>query len=313
MKKLSTIKISKEIKEEKEGKMKRILQTSLGVGFYFYLLAAVLTVVGCGRNKVTDEEAVETIVRSSEWFQCTSYQENDSSATNQSKGKGDTLGDTLFWWRSVPDTGRHYTVNVQVSGDSAFVSWTLTNDGKFNIIGKKNGSNWWAGAKPLEEVLTRNAIFLRTGDRNNRNKGWELKQISKIYGYSQPTHTVRIDSIRIQCATYPDTILKDPSTAVLKMDRVMKFSASESVTVTLYTNTNTGEAYLHVFEPIFPYHCRILMKNNGDGSYTNAQKWCIQTIPSVRHAVFDLINVNTIHDTEYAYDCDDWFYPYSNK
>lgn len=294
--------------------MKKLLPLGLS-------LVLIFGIIGCGKNKptdentITDEQAIEALVRSSAWFQSEKYQTANDSAT-QKGSKGDTIIDEPLWWRAIADTGRHWNINIKVTGDSAYVEWTLTSNGNFCIIGGKlvnidsvtQDTVLFAGAKPLVDECRMDAVFKRTGDKNSSNKGWELKKVSGVAGYSTPTHTVSIDSIRIQCLTYPDTILNNALGYLFDTENAFNFAPGESISVTLYANTSDAKAYLHVW----PWPFRIPMKNNGDGSYSNEQKWYIQAIPEIRFAWFDLVKKATINDTEYPYDYDGWLYPYLN-
>jgi hypothetical protein len=277
---------------------------------------AVFVITGCGKDGPSDAELdkteIESMISSSEWFGTTKYQDNDSSSASKlgKSEKGDALIDVL-WWRGIPPTGRQWNINISVSGDSAYVEWELKSTGKFNLLGKLAADSvGYFGQKTLKETSRMDAVYKRTGNTDETNRGWELEKLSGAIGSSDDVHTVRIDSVRIQCASYPDTILTDALETLFNKDNALTFAPQEDVTVTLYTNTSDGEAYLHVFQPNFPWHIRILMENNGDKTYTNATPWHVQVIPAVRFAVFDLMHHNTIYDTDYAYDFDGWLYPY---
>lgn len=289
--------------------MKKFLALSLS-------LVVVFGVIGCGRDKTTDEDAIRAIISSSDWFQCADYQVANDSTKKGSKG--DVIINEPLWWRAIADTGRHWSANIKVVEDSAYVEWTLVSNGNFWIIGNKivnidsatqdTTTTPFLGVKSLVDECRMDAVFMRTGDKNSTNKGWELKKISGVSGYSDPTHTIRIDSIRLQCLTYPDTVLKNALTYLFNKENALDFAPGESISVTLYANTSDAKAYLHVW----PWLGRIPMKNNGDGSFSNEQKWYIQAIPALRFAWFDLIRKGTINDTEYPFDYDGWLYPYLN-
>ncbi|MDD2889135.1 MAG: hypothetical protein PHE49_00660 [bacterium] len=295
--------------------MKKLL--SLGLSLVF-----VLGVIGCGKEKPVDEtaadrQAVEDMVRASEWFQSNEAQ-TDTTKPPTKKSKGNNIIGDPLWVRAVADTGNHLDINVSITGDSAYVEWTLDKEGLFWILGAQEAAGdsgldttLFFAPKPLSETSKMYGIYKRTGARTSTHRGWALRKISGVSGYSNVQHTVRIDSMRIQCKTYPDTVLTNPSGYLFDMENALNFAPAESVTITLYTNTSNAEAYLHLWPE---WLVRIPMKNNGDGTFTNEQKWCIPFLPQMtRFAWFDLIGKNTIHDTEYGYDYDGWLYPYLNK
>ena len=276
-------------------------------------VAVVAMFIGCGKEKpvVTDEEALQTIIDSDDYFNLTRYDDTDSSAT----GSKDSLIGNPLWWRKV--TAKTWQRVIRVVGDSAYVERTIHSTGLFRIIGRMVDSTgdttWFNGYKPLGDTARMRAIFKRTGDNAANDRGWRLKKLSGAIGWSDSIHTVRIDSMRIRSTSYPDTVLKNPLESFFNKENAMSFASAENVTVTLYTNVTDGEAYLHVFQAPWPYHYRILMQNNGDGTYTNATPWHVQMTPGVRFALFDLMKYGTIHDTVYPYDYDGWLYPYLVK
>jgi hypothetical protein len=311
-----TLKLSSKIKI-KEDKMKKFL--SLGLSLVF-----VFGIVGCGKEKAVDETAadrvaVEDMVRSSGWFQSNISQADQTDTTTQ-KSKGNNIIGAPLWVRVIADTGNHLDINVKVTGDSAYVEWTLDKEGLFVILGLQEVAGdsgkldtvgiWPPCSKSLSETSKMYGIYKRTGSRSSAHRGWRLVKISGVAGSSNVTHTVAIDSIRIQCGTYPDTILTDPSGCLFNQENALNFAPTESIIVTVYANTPNAEAYLHLWPE---WLVRIPMKNNGDGTFTNAEKWCIPWAPMTRFAWFDLISKNTIHDTEYGYDYDGWLYPYLNN
>jgi len=270
--------------------------------------------IGCGKEKpvVTDEEALQTILDSDDYFNLTRNDDTDSAAT----GSKDSLIGNPFWWRKVTAKTRQRVITVV--GDSAYVVRTIHRTGLFRTIGRvvddsTGDTTWFDGKKPLGDTIRMKAIFKRTGDNAANDRGWRLKKLSGAIGWSDSVHTVRIDSMRIQSTTYPDTMLENPLESLFNKENTMTFKPAEDVTVTLYTNVTDGEAYLHVFKAPWPYHYRILMASNGDGSYKNATPWHVQMIPGVRFAFFDLMKFGTIHDTVYPYDFDGWLYPYLVK
>ncbi len=280
-------------------------------------IAVVAMFIGCGKESppvIPDEEALQTIIDSDDYFNLTRYQDSDSA---NAESKDSLIGKPL-WWRKVTAKTRQHVITVV--GDSAYVERTIHRTGLFRIIGKLAAdSTLFNGCKPLGDSAKMRAIFKRTGDNAANDRGWRLRKLSGAIGWSDNfpndsiVHTVRIDSMRIQSTSYLDTMLKNPLETLFNKENEMTFATGENVTVTLYTNVIDGEAYLHVFKNPWPHHDRVLMQNNGDGTYTNATPWYVQMTPGVRFALFDLMKYGTIHDTVYPYDFDGWLYPYLVK
>jgi len=291
-------------------------------GVLFLLALAVfsfsaLTFLACQKEEettVSDEEAISDIIASSPLFDVTSYYEggpvSDSGDTNPElfAFSPDTIIPFL-WGREIqnrPDP----RIKIHIDGDSAFVEYTGFSEGFFDILTHMPDTGWIVLKKPLSETYEIKAIFKRTGEATAEDRGWELTHISGVWGYSDSVHTVRIDSVRIQCESYPDTVFRDPTEMFFNVDSIITLTPGEEVILTVYTNDGSARAFLHVFQSIFPFHLRIPFLNQGGGIYQNLHLWRVQPIPQVRLAVFDFLQWETLFDSEYPYDFDGWLFPY---
>lgn len=269
--------------------------------------------VGCQKNpqepSELDEQAIKDMVESSDWFNLNGHYEgtavDDSGGTDTTHIVKDTIVPVL-WGRRItghPDS----EVQISVVGDSAFVSFTIHTVGTLNIIGWNPDTGWVAVQKPLSETAQLYAIFKRTGSATDPHRGWTLTNISGAEGTSDSVLTVRIDSVRIQSTSYPDTVLSDPLN-IFPVENTMTFISGEEVKLTVYTNDPTLRTFLHVFMPNWPWHIRVPFVSQGDGTYTGV--WHAQIIPAVRFAVFDCLQYETLHDDAYPYDFNGWLFPY---
>jgi hypothetical protein len=275
------------------------------------LILIWIAAIGCKKEEqeISDEQAIMELISESPLFDISNHYEG--GATSDS---GDTsyyvMGDSIvpiLWGREIleqPDP----TISISIVGDSAYVIYEGYNRGNLDILTWDPDSGWILYKKPLSETYQIHAVFRKTGKDTDPNRGWELTHISGAKGISDSVNTVRIDSIRISSTSYPDTVLRDPL-MLFSVDSILTFSQGEPVYLTLYTNDGTARAFLHVFA-IFPRHIRIPFTNMGERIYQNPNPWYTQIIPAVRLAVFDLMQYETLHDSEYPYDFCGWLFPY---
>lgn len=296
--------------------------------FLIVLVSVTLAVVGCGKKGPSEVSLDETaisdyIANDTLWFNTTRHYEgeatddsgNSSGSVGMGMGNIKPLGEIepLLWGRQIlghPNPN----VTIEVNGDSAFVSWELHNTGYFNIFAwdpdSGQSGNWVLIKKELNETSKISAVFKRTGSSEDPYRGWDLYAISGAWGTSEPeeARTVNIDSIRIQCTSYPDTVFNTPF-GITPILQTLTFAPGETVTLTLYSNDPDARVFLHIFRNTWPFHIRIpFTYNNNDGSYTGT--WNVELIPAVRLAVFDMMNKNTLEDDEYSYDFNGWLFFY---
>lgn len=263
------------------------------------LLMVVLT--GCGEE--TDEEAIESLILSDTiWFDVNT--KVDSTSTSSSAGR-DT---TIVWWRGA-QTHNDPTIEINIVGDSAWVSWQRSNYGHLYSFAQWDTLPWVLWTKQLSETAQICATFLRTGTTSDENRGWQLHSISLAYGESDSVNTVRIDSLRIESLSYPDLVIDDPLNTFYRVDSLLTFTSGESVTLTLYTNVADGHAFLHSFILAWPYYVRLAFTNQGEGVYQGT--WNAQIIAVPRFAIFDLLSNSTLYTSEDVYDFNGWLLPYT--
>ncbi|MCK4673907.1 hypothetical protein KAT67_07990 [candidate division WOR-3 bacterium] len=263
------------------------------------LLMVVLT--GCGEE--TDEEVIESLIMSDTiWFNANTTVDSTSTSSSASR---DT---TIVWWRGV-QTHNDPTIEINIVGDSAWVSWQRSNYGDLYSLAKWDTLPWVLWTKQLSETAQICATFLRTGTTSDENRGWQIHSISLAYGESDSVNTVRIDSLRIESLSYPDLVIDDPLNTFYRVDSLLTFTSGESVTLTLYTNVIDGYAFLHSFILAWPYYVRLPFTNLGEGVYQGT--WNAQIIAVPRFAIFDLLSNSTLYTSEDIYDFNGWLLPYT--
>jgi hypothetical protein len=272
-----------------------------GVIISLLILPAIfLWMAGCKSDPTspfeTDEEAIQALVSSSEWFNADDHFEGgaDSSKINLSPI-------IPFAWGRQRTKPIERTILINQVGDSAYVSV----DGKIRGV-----LHIWAFPadtdtvmylqKPLEVDYARTAIFKKTGTDGDEYRGWILEKISGADGISTPTNTVSIDSVHLQGSNV-DTVLTNPG-ALFDLSNALSFSSGDTINFTVYTNDNSALVYIH------PYRFfRYIFQNNGDGSYSGIG---IIPPPGFYRVAFDVIQWETIYDDTYAHDSNIWVYPY---
>jgi hypothetical protein len=204
----------------------------LKIIFFYY--------ISCYRkeNLEAEKQAImRVIARNTIWFNVNT--EVDSTTTTMI-----TINDTLLkWWRGRQMHSQPI-ISIEINGDSAFVSWARKDSGPLYLLIKIPDTTWLFWTKALSETVKINAIFLKTGDVSDTiTRGWQLEKISLAWGQSNTVRTVRIDSLRIQSSSYSNLLITNPLETFFSVDSLISFSPGESVTLTLYTNTQNACAY----------------------------------------------------------------------
>jgi hypothetical protein len=266
----------------------------------FVMVVLVMAVVISQCSKETDEDAIRNLIEEDTvWFN------PNSEVDSTSSGDRDTLA---IWWRGV-QTHDEPIINIQITGDSAWVSFSRGNFGHFYSLAKIDTMPWVLWDKDLQETAEVRAIFMRTGAESDENRGWEFDKISLAYGQSNVVHTVMIDSLRVTTLTEAvDVLITDPLNTYYALDELITFQAGEQVTLTLYTNVEDGHAFLHTFILAWPFYLRLPFTNMGDGVYQGT--WNAQLIAIPRYAIFDLLPHSTIFTEDGPYDFNGWLLPY---
>ncbi|UCG30346.1 MAG: hypothetical protein JSV53_00275 [candidate division WOR-3 bacterium] len=266
----------------------------------FVAAVLVMAVAISQCSKETDEDAIRNLIEADTiWFNPNS--EVDSTTSDDR----DTVA---IWWRGV-QTHDEPIIDIQITGDSAWVSFSRGNFGHFYSLAKIDTMPWVLWDKNLSETAQLRAIFMRTGEESDENRGWELDKISLAFGQSNTVNTVSIDSLRITTQTEAvDMLIVDPLNTYFDLESLVTFQAGEQVTLTLYTNVADGHAFLHTFILAWPFYIRLPFTNMGDGVFQGT--WHAQLVAIPRFAIFDLMPHSTIYTQEGPYDFNGWLLPY---
>lgn len=229
------------------------------------------------------------------------------STAGDSAENGSFLDDTTvgFWWRGPQTHDPQATIEVEVTGDSAWVGWHQSNYGEFIHWARTDTNIYTKWTKELVERVQVNAIFKRDAEETAEDRGWVFKRISLASGWSDTANTVRIDSLHIH-SSLRDVMIRNPLENYYRLDSLVTFTPLEQLTITLYTNIPEGRAFLHTWVGFWPV--RPEFQHEGDGVYTGT--WNAQLFPGFRFAIFDLITESTLLDPAAPYDYCGWLFPY---
>jgi hypothetical protein len=267
------------------------------------LVAALTFLVSC--KKKQDVEADKAAVRELVDKDTTHFSGNTS---HDSTGGFFMDGDTaVFWWRSAQTHDSAAGVTVGMSGDSAWVDFSQHNYGYFHVLALPPGETLQLWNKPLSENTHLRAIFLRTGKSSDDTRGWKLDKISLFTGQSDSTHTVKIDSMTIT-SSLRSILITDPLNMFYNIDTMVTFTPGELLTINLYTNATAGKAFLHTFMALWPFYVRVPFTDMGNGVFQGV--WHAPIVPSIRFAIFDLMERSTIFGPGMPYDYNGWLLPY---
>lgn len=214
------------------------------------------------------------------------------------------------WHREADTTTPHVTVTIDrdAEPDAAHVVATADIAGTLYLIGKLEGAgNASEYPKPFGDHAERHAAFVRNGSR------WELEGISHVNVTSQSPgveNTVRIDSVRIAAeGLAPIVIIGWHEHADLA--DMLAVPAGVDVTVTVYTNGVDALAYLHSGGRNGVPKFRRPIPSLGGGVFEGT--WTTPTIPGVYHAAMDVLQEQTLMDSDAAvgpYDSNVWMLIY---
>jgi hypothetical protein len=267
-------------------------------------VAAFLVGTACKKQDVAkDKAALEELVRAdNEHF----------PAGTTGDSVGNLVDDTtvVFWWRGAQTHDSAPGLAVEVVGDSGWVEWSQHNYGDVFIWAKTDSTHAERWTKDLVETVKLAAIFKREGQTSDNDRGWKLKQISLASGRSDSTHTVNIDSMRIQ-SSIRNYLFVDPLASFFRIDSLFSLTPGENVTITLYTNATSGRAFLHTFIAVWPFYVRPEFDYQGDGVFSGT--WHAQYIQGFKFAIFDLMSTTTLSTPDQPYDFNGWLLPYTIK
>jgi hypothetical protein len=284
-------------------------------------LASVMWMAGCanedeGSDAMSDEEALTLMMQEDEEIEGVDAWSGDD---NLEDGGGlDEEIDPVRWGR----VGRRHlqTVNVVIEGDSlATITSTSTFNGEFRIGAQLNDTTWQRFAKPMYNTVVRKAQAIRIARTPYPRQNWRIVAVTPVVMASAEPNPHTIEPERVQVYQGEELIadVTDPLNTYFDRQNLPTLAANAEVTVYLTANTTApgvGVLHPHVFR--HGRHPRLYLNDTGlapdelagDGIYSGSY-WTNERV-GVFCSGFDLIDYETLYDTEGAYDSGGWAIPY---
>jgi hypothetical protein len=285
-----------------------------GVFVIFFL------VIGCEKNPTgnditLDELAIENYILNDSdfagYFEFVEYYGEEDTVSAEVRLR--TITGPRIWYREVLDTNREISVNVV--NDSAFVSIWNRYDGTFHVLEKETSASTDTlidHQKDLIDVSHNYAVFKRYPGVS-AHRGWRLESLTGVWvdGFEIAPGDclfVNIDSVRINCESYEDTLFTIPF-VFFQRDELLTFESQKAVTITLYSHR--PDVY-----PIYSYlhantlgHWRRWRFEEIETGVWQAY-WVTPITPGIRVIAFDILAKLTIDEEEYPYLSEIWLFPY---
>ncbi|MCD4818220.1 MAG: hypothetical protein K8S23_05980 [Candidatus Cloacimonetes bacterium] len=263
-------------------------------------------------DEMTDEEALNLLITDNQSYFETEDHYGEEDTTEVQTEFRDPLN-TFFWFRNLQSAS--ITINISIDGDSAFVVFSGDYEGILNLYASQDTIE--LHTKNFVEHSIRNAIFKRLEDAETdplKRRGWRLTEVSGAET-GPGDQTVRIDSVRLNCDSYPDTIFTNPL-ELFSIEDLITLYPQERCSLTVYTNFDENVehdfVFLHSWRR-FIQHFRARFDFVEDGVYSGvwyAPANTANALNTVHHAAFDIINNETLLDDEIPYNSNAWTLPY---
>jgi hypothetical protein len=284
-----------------------------------YLLVAfvLMLVLGCENNPTgnevsLDEEEIQDYISSgldfAGYFAFDEYYGEEDTVPAETRTRAIT-GPSI-WYREPQDINREISINVV--NDSAFVFFWSRVDGVFHVLEKDTSASPDTvidHQKILEDHSYNYAIFKRYPGVSDY-RGWRLESLTgvRVEGreFAQGDCVyVRIDSVRINCESYEDTLFTSPL-VFFQREELLTFRAQETVTLTLYSDDYYLYSYLHA-NSLGDWR-RWRLEEIEQGVWQG--NWVTPLISGIRVIAFDILEKNTIDEEEWPYLSNIWLFPY---
>jgi hypothetical protein len=298
----------------READMRKRLLVGLGIVIAFLLAA------GCENNptgndvSLNEEEIKDYISYNLDfkgYFAFDEYYGEEDTVPPEVQTR--TITNPHIWYREPQDINREISVNIV--NDSAFVSFWSRVDGVFHVLEKDISASPGTlidHQKDLIDVSHNYAIFKRY-EGVSAYGGYRLESLTGI-GVSgaevQPSDCVwvRIDSVRINCESYEDTLITTPL-VFFHREELLSFGGQEVVTLTIYSSSSPYYniyAYLHANS--LGHWRRWRLEEIETGIWQGY--WVTPLISGIRAIAFDIVEKETIDEEEWRYLSSIWLLPY---
>jgi len=258
-----------------------------------------------------DEEAIQDYISSNldfaGYFAFEEYYGEEDTVTRLR-----TITGPSIWYREPQDTNREISINVV--NDSAFVSFWGRVDGVFHVLERDTSASpdtLIDHQKNLEDNSSNYAIFKRYPGVS-AYRGWILENLTgvDVMGVEVTLSDcvwVKIDSLRINCESYEDTLFTTPF-VFFQREELLTFRSQEAVTLTLYS---IYDIYSYLHANSLGHWRRWRLEEIEAGVWQGY--WVTPLIPGIRAIAFDILEKRTIDQEEFPYLSNIWLFPYKIK
>jgi hypothetical protein len=278
-----------------------------------------LLVLGCdnptGADISLDEEAIQDYISNdldfAGYFAFDEYYGEEDTVPPEIQLR--TITGPHTWYREPQDIDREISINIV--NDSAFVSFWCGVDGVFHVLEIDTSASpdtLIDHQKRLEDRSSNYAIFKRYPGVS-AYRGWRLESLTGVDvdgAALQPSDCVyiRIDSIRINCESYEDTLFTTPF-IFFQREELLTFRGQETVTLTLYSDDyNYYNLYSYLHANSLGDWRRWRLEEIESGVWQGY--WVTPLISSIRVIAFDILEKETIDEEERDYLSHIWIFPY---
>ncbi len=261
----------------------------------------MIITISCKKKETqefTDEDAINSIIQSSFFFQNASATGEPDTTTLQKLGLN-----PVFWYRA-PENSLPADVYIEINGDSAFVTVEKSVEGTLNFWVLPG---WKKYTKKFGDRGKIYGIFKRIGDIDSENRGWRLMKISGILSnsYNYDTSMIKIDSVCLFVNSQKVRTVKDPLD-FYDITTLDTLTTSDNVYLEVHTPSDSIDPYFHLLAKF--YHFRCPMKQDSTGAYIPA-KIPTPSVSGYTYLVVDILTYETLHDSTSPYNSILWFVP----
>lgn len=287
------------------------------------IAAGALIIVGCAKDDEdngTDQEALKQLMAEDQDIESVDAWSGDD---NLGGGGGlDEEIDPVRWGRV--GHRRLENVTVEFQGDTlATITRTISFNGELRIGSPVNDSTWHRYDKPMYNTIVRKAHAVRIARTPRPRQNWRITEVTPTVMTSAVPNPHTIEPARVEVYRNAGADwelvadITDPLNTYFARDTLPWVEAEQEVQVFVHANTTdpaVGVLHPHVYR--HGRHPRLMLLDDGvypdvaagDGIYSGS--YVTGVIRGVFVSGFDLLDWETLHDSEAPYDAGGWAVPY---
>ena len=229
----------------------------------------------------------------------------------------DTVPLTQRWGR-VFHTATNRTREIEVSGDTATVTWTVRfANGEF-LLDRTRDAQVNPTSKPMDVSETMSATLLRRAEVDSAGRHWQLLTLTpgRLVNSATDRRTVQITGIDVAVNGAVVKSITDASTREA-LGNLLDIQVGDTIRVTAHVSNSTGTGnvpetfvFLHLFHagPQARGWLRVPMEPQGDGTWV--RQW-VARFDGRQRMMVDAIDSQTFNsDTDDDYRAEVWGVPY---